>query len=67
VHRLVERADCLDDEIVQARFGRVERDASHDVGKADRGVAAGELRVGETTAVSQQVQREPGRDLLAVL
>ena len=35
--------------------------------KADRRVAAGELRVGETAAVGQQVQREPGRDPLAVL
>jgi hypothetical protein len=67
VHRLVERAGCLDDEVVQARLGRVDRDAGHDVGKADRRVAAGELRVGETAAVGQQVHREPGRHPLAVL
>ena len=67
VHRLVERSGGLDDEIVQARLGRVERDAGHDVGQADRCVAAGELRVGETAAVGQQVQRKAGRDPLAVL
>ena len=63
----LERAGGLDDEVVQARFGRVQRDAGHDVGKADGRVAAGELRVGEAAAVGQQVHRESGRDLLAVL
>jgi hypothetical protein len=33
VHRLLERADGLDDEVVQARLGRVHRDADHDVGQ----------------------------------
>ena len=67
VDGLVERAGGLDDEIVQARLGRVHRDAGHDVGEADGRVAAGELRVGEPAAVRQQVDREPGGDLLAVL
>src|ERR1035441_5316445 len=41
VYCLVERADGLDDEIVQARLGRVHRDAGHDVGQTDGRVAAG--------------------------
>ena len=67
VHCFLERAGGLDDEIVQARFGRIDRDAGHDVGQTDGGVAAGEFGVGETAAVGQQVHREPGRDPLAVL
>ena len=64
---LVERAGGLDDEIVQARFGRVDRDTGHDVGEADGGVAAGKRRVGEPAAVRQKVHRKLGRNPPAVL
>ena len=57
----------LDDEVVQAWLGSVDRDADHDVGETDGRVPAGEGRVGEAAAVRQQVDRELGRDLLAVL
>ena len=47
--------------------GRVHRDAGHDVGQTDGRVAAGEGRVSEAAPIRQQVDRELGDDLLAVV
>ena len=40
---LVERTLGLDDEVVQARLGRVDRNADHDIGKTNCRVRAGEV------------------------
>lgn len=60
MHCLVKGAGGLDDEIVQARLGCVDRDAGHDVGKTDSRVAAGELGSAKRRPLDSRCTESPG-------
>ena len=53
---LFERALGLDDVVVQASFGSVNRNTNHDVVQANSRISPREVRVSEAPSVREQVQ-----------